>query len=296
MSERPVVFSASSVNAYLDCRLRWYFQYVLMEEGEQSEAQAVGIAVHDYAETLLRAMGLNNQTILTADGTGHTDFDTFWAAEKESASIGSLVAVFITEVLPTYRNPVLIEAPFQIEVNGIPFSGIIDSVDRQDIGLADTEDGLYIGPIQHDPALCKPGRCPGPTGCWCIACERGEHPALRYANILRDLKTTSRRPSPGRYHFNMTGYWLGARELGYEPDIMQLDYIVRTQRPYYWPEVVPAPDENELEAWAAILSAVARGVESGDYSPTGLGTRACVSCPHRAICGPYTRYKEATDA
>jgi hypothetical protein len=37
-------------------------------------------------------------------------------------------------------------------------------------------DGLYIGPIQHDPIMCKPGRCPGDSGCWCADCERGEHP------------------------------------------------------------------------------------------------------------------------
>jgi hypothetical protein len=36
-------------------------------------------------------------------------------------------------------------------------------------------DGVYIGPIQHEPALCKPAQCPGPHGCWCYACEHGVH-------------------------------------------------------------------------------------------------------------------------
>lgn len=36
--------------------------------------------------------------------------------------------------------------------------------------------GVYIGPIPHEQTMCKPGRCPGPLGCWCQACERGEHP------------------------------------------------------------------------------------------------------------------------
>lgn len=39
------------------------------------------------------------------------------------------------------------------------------------------EDGIYIGPIQHDPVMCKPGKCPGPHGCWCAECEKGDHPA-----------------------------------------------------------------------------------------------------------------------
>jgi hypothetical protein len=34
----------------------------------------------------------------------------------------------------------------------------------------------------------------------------------------------------------MIGYWLGAADLGFQPtNIPQLDYIVRTKQPYYWP-------------------------------------------------------------
>ena len=176
----PVVFSASSVSAYIDCHLRWYFTYVLNMEGEQSEQQRVGIAVHDYAEGVLRQMRGDGQAVVVSE-----------------API-ELTGVFNRDILPTYRDPVLIEAAFQIEVNGIPFSGIIDSVDRHDIGVTDEND-------------------------------------LVYTNILRDLKTTGSRPKAGRYHFNMIGYWLGARELGHEPAIMQLDYIIRTLKPYYWP-------------------------------------------------------------
>jgi len=46
------------------------------------------------------------------------------------------------------------------------------------VGLEDVlQDGIYIGPIQHDPVMCKPGKCPGPHGCWCAECEKGDHPA-----------------------------------------------------------------------------------------------------------------------
>jgi hypothetical protein len=241
MSDRPVVFSASSVSAYLDCHLRWFFGYILNEQGEQSEAQRVGIAVHDYAERRLKMI---------------KDPDD-WEGWSASRFLIPLATVFDRDILPTYRDPVLIEAAFQITVNGIPFSGIIDSVDRHDIG---------------EPVL-------------------GIQP---YANILRDLKTTGSRPKAGRYRFNMIGYWLGARELGHEAAIMQLDYIVRTQKPYYWPEVVAAPDEDDIEWFAATLQAVADGVGRADYKPTGVGTRVCSYCPHKAICGPYSRYKEVT--
>jgi len=246
----PVVFSASSVSAYLDCHLRWYFTYVLNMEGEQSEAQRVGIAVHDYAEGVLRQMRGDGQAVVVSE-----------------API-ELTGVFNRDILPTYRDPVLIEAAFQIEVNGIPFSGIIDSVDA-----------LPIVPEEHDfPSY------------WAAEVS-GKYPAAYY--ILRDLKTTGSRPKAGRYRFNMIGYWLGARELGREPAIMQLDYIVRTQKSYYWPEVVAAPNEDDIEWFAATLQAVADGVGRGDYQPTGLGTRVCSYCPHRLICGPFQRYNAA---
>jgi hypothetical protein len=229
---RPVVFSASSVNSYLECHLQWYFTYVLNEQGVESEAQNFGIVLHDAVESILRKT-------LPPDA-----FDDY--------PIKGAVEVFVRDILPTYRNPVLIEAPFQIEVEGIPYSGIIDSVDVQDTPWGDE-------------------------------------------NILRDLKSTGSRPRAGRYVFNMRGYWLGARDLGYEPSGMQLDYIVRTKTPYYWPEVQPIPDDDDLAVFANTLTRVADLVARADYRPTGLGTRSCSSCSYTAICGPYQRYKEVTD-
>jgi len=253
----PVVFSASSVSAYLDCHLRWYFGYVLNEQGEQSEPQRVGIAVHDYAERMLKGLAKVREG-------GHA------RPVPAPTGLADLARVFDRDILRTYRDPVLIEAAFQITVNGIPFSGIIDSVDA-----------LPIVPEEHDfPSY------------WAAEVS-GKYPAAYY--ILRDLKTTGSRPKAGRYRFNMIGYWLGARELGREPAIMQLDYIVRTQKPYYWPEVVAAPDEDDIEWFAATLQSAAEGVERADYAPTGLGTRACSYCGVRGICGPYTRYTANTN-
>ena len=233
---RPVVFSASSVNAYLDCHLRWWFTYVLAKEGEQSEAQRIGVELHDWVETRLKGW--------------HAGVDSFDHAPLE---IRPLTAVFERDILPTYRNPVWVEQEFQIEVDGIPFSGIIDSMDEQDT----------------------------PWG---------------FEDILRDLKSTGSRPKAGKYRFNMVGYWLGGRDLGREAAAIQLDYIVRTKEPYYWPEVQPIPDESDQAIFANTLYQVANSIDRSDYRPTGLGTRACLSCPHAAMCGPYKRYKELTDA
>ena len=246
---RPVVWSASSVNAYTTCHLAWYFEYVLVEPGIVSEPQIVGMAVHDRAEGILRRFREGPPASL--------NYVEFVATGEHT--VVELTDVFLRDILPTYRDPVLIEAPFQIEVDGIPYSGVVDSVDRQDVpGFADEDGKLWP----------------------------------EYANILRDLKTTGKRPRLGKYWFAMIGYFLGARDLGYEIGAIQLDYIVRTKHPYYWPEVVSVPDESDIARWAGELHAVAGGVERADYEPTGLGTYVCRYCPYRGICGPLSRYNK----
>ena len=231
MSERPVVFSASSVNAFQTCHLQWWLTYVAGETGVQSEPQRVGIKLHDFAERSLRNLGTHYTT--------------------DDPEIVDLAKVWNRDILPTYRWPLLIEASFQLEINDIPYSGILDAVDEQDV-------------------------------------PRGS------ALILRDLKSTGSRPSAGKYRFAMTGYMLGAEDLLQRKiDAAQLDWIVRTKHPYYWPEALDPIDDDDINVFAATLETVANGVAQGDYEPTGLGTWACKTCSHRAICGPYQRLEES---
>jgi CRISPR/Cas system-associated exonuclease Cas4 (RecB family) len=112
---------------------------------------------------------------------------------------------------------------------------------------------------------------------------------------LRDLKTTARKPGPGKYRFNMVGYYLGATTMGWDVTALGLDYIVRTKKPYYLPEWQPLPDEDEVAAWAGTLHQVERGIEEGDFPPTGLDGWACKWCAHQSICGPYQAMKEAIE-
>jgi len=65
-----------------------------------------------------------------------------------------------------------------IAIPPVKFSAPAGATDEQ-LEKAATDalvDNVYIGPIRHEPGMCNPGRCPGPNGCWCAACERGEHP------------------------------------------------------------------------------------------------------------------------
>ena len=54
-----------------------------------------------------------------------------------------------------------------------------------------------------------------------------------------------------------------------------------------WPEVVSAPDGDDIAWFASTLEDVADGVGRADYEPTGLlGTIACSYCPDSVSRGP----------
>lgn len=231
---QPVVLSASSATTYIDCHMRWWFEYVLAVPHPPSEAQQVGIDVHERAEAILkRAQGVQLVGVL--------DF-------PPDQTVDQLALIFERDVLPTYETVAMVEQEFQITVNGVPYSGTVDSVDLHRHTWGDEY-------------------------------------------VVRDLKTTSASPGSGRYRFNMIGYWLGVREmLGVEPVGLQLDYIVRTKKPYYKPVYEPAPSEQEVAGWAATLWGVKNGIFHGEFGPTGLGTHVCNWCPFKSECAPYQRY------
>lgn len=224
-----VVYSASSVQTYLDCSLRWWFTYIAAMPQQKSEALETGIAVHEYAEGVLLAK--SGQGI-----TGETSFT------HQDENVTKLCDVFLNEVAPTYGDDVMVETPFRVDVRGVPYSGVIDSID---------------------------------------------------GTLLRDLKTTGSKPSPGRYRRNMIGYYIGAT-IGLDKDIsgLQLDYIVRTKKPYYLPERQEVPTVDEMLNFSDTVEMVAELVEVGDFRPTGLEGSACRWCPYTQVCEPYARMKE----
>jgi hypothetical protein len=247
-----LTLSASSISTYEACHLQWYFTYIEVRPEPYSEPRMVGLAVHEVAEWILK----NNSDSVP-------DFDNM------SEHVASLVEVFTHEVYPTYGDPVLVEAGFELDVLGITYTGFIDSVDEHPI---------------------KPDEDTFPE--YWAAELAGKYP--RAEVTLRDLKTTKSRPRKGKYRDALIGYYLGARELGHEPDSIRLDYIVRTKKPYYWPEEQPVPDDDEIDLWAAQVERVANSITSGDWEATGVGTYVCNYCDHRDICGPNDRFKKMT--
>ena len=254
---RPVVYSASSLQAYQDCSLQWYFQYVAVLPAIPSYEMANGIAVHAAAESVLRAKLVTVELapshpdfVDAADQVAREALAAYRFAMADSpylpdAAGEAQVGVFLRDIAPGVE-PMLVEQAFQLEVNGIPYSGILDWYDK------------------------------------------------RFR--LWDLKTAGSRPSKGRdrYRFNTIGYALGARDVtGAEETGTGLAFIVKTKTPYYWPVESPTVTDDDIDLFAARLEAVAESVERSIWEPDGLFKRGiCKTCPFTANCGPYIRLQE----
>jgi hypothetical protein len=248
--------------------LQWYFSYVLAERGETSLKKVIGAAVHESIEKLLTylvegAVG----PLLDPAAIYQRAFDIELAAgpvklakddgtiEDGRASGLKALETYLRVLVAVDAAPQIskVEEAFEIEVNGIGYSGAIDRLD----------------------ALA------GPEG----------EPQL----ILRDTKVTHSRPRSGKYRLNMIGYALGVEHViaGRMPDLLVLDYIVRTKEPYYWPEYIDPPSDADIGWFAAQLEQAAEGIDAGRFEPLGLsGAFTCAACPHQAICGPYSRLQQ----
>jgi hypothetical protein len=270
-----VTLSASSVSTYLDCHLQWYFTYIEKREEPPDERREVGLEVHDFAEVILKGG-------IPVDEAGPCGICEVVPhspqCPKAGDEVSRLVDVFIDDIYPTYGEPVLIEAAFELDVDGVEYTGFIDSVDFHEPS-ANTDRIQYRGVLSQGvgPAVIE---------------AQTDH--LFGKVILRDLKTTRNRPRAGKYRDPLIGYYLGARELGYPADTLLLDYIVRTRRPYYWPEEQPVPDDDEIDIWAGQVLRVHHLIEEGDWEPTGVGSWVCSWCPWKDICGPYERWSDMT--
>lgn len=216
-----------------------------------------GIAVHAGAEVLLRAQmwdGDPEEAMFSAQAAvvrtlwdeitmGDVRADPKITPIQAEASALLCLDVYRSSVLPTIEHPTGVEVEFQFEVDGWPYSGIIDAL----------------------------------------------------ADDLHDLKTTASRPSNGdRYDVAMTGYALGYRAVtGHAERSIVLDYIVATQKPYYWPIRRDPATDDDIDRFASVVGGVARGIEQGNFRPTGLDKRyECRACPHRETCTYYAALNE----
>lgn len=246
MDESLPVLSASSVNTYLRCGRQWEYAYVYAVKSPPSLRAAIGIAAHEAVETNYRQK-MTTGTDLPVDDVKDAFSDAY--------------------------DRVIVESP--PDKDETPASG-------KDSGMATVE--MYheqVSPTVH-PVLVEEQ----------VQFRINGVPFSGYIDLvdanrtIRDLKTVKSRPSSSDYAFNMVGYAIGFRNLTGETESgVQLDYMVRTKTPYYWPITSTGPvGEASVRQFASVVERAADGIRKGSFPPNGLLSNACSWCGYRKMC------------
>lgn len=108
---------------------------------------------------------------------------------------------------------------------------------------------------------------------------------------LRDLKTTTRKPSEDKHFIAMTGYALGYRHQSGEKETdVVLDYMIRRESrglvsSEYAPVASGGPvNDDAIAAFTETVERVHQAIEAGIFVPTGPQNFACGWCGYRNIC------------
>lgn len=248
MDEIPAtpVLSSSSVNTYLRCGRQWEYAYVYAIKAPPRLRALIGLAAHEAVEVNYR------QKISTG------------------------VDLPVEAVLDAFSDA------FDREVNEIV-------PDKDETPGAGKDSGINTVRVYHtsvsptiQPLLVEQN----------VKFKVNDIPFSGYIDVvdshrkIRDLKTVKSRPSSNDYALNMTAYAIGFRQMTGETETgLQLDYMVRTKTPYYWPvpHDGPVPD-TAINQFASIVTRVADGISKGSFPSNGIQSNACSWCGYRSVC------------
>lgn len=110
--------------------------------------------------------------------------------------------------------------------------------------------------------------------------------------VVRDTKTTKRKPREDAYVLAMTGYALSQRQRTgeVEGDVV-LDYLVATKEPQYKEIRYGGPvSDDQIRKFATVVRSVGDSIKAGRFPPNGLVSGACSWCGYKEICPAYVSY------
>lgn len=248
------VLSASSVTTFLRCGQQWFFAYVAGVKSPPSLKAARGIAAHKAVEV---DMVSKMETGLDIDEADMVDaYSTSFDAEVANGyrtdpgvTVGEIKDKGV-ELVQLYRREVAPNIePLAVEM---PIRFKINDIN-------------WSGQID----LVEAGGAGRP--------------------VVRDTKTTGRKPSPDSYLLAMTGYAIGARrELGeVEADVV-LDYLVALKTPKYHEIRYGGPvTDEQIAQFAGVVGSVDQAIRAGRFVPNGLVSGACSWCGFKPMCPAY---------
>ncbi len=243
--ELTATVSASRLNTFLSCRLKFYFRYVLRLVKPSNPGMFVGRAVHFALQrwSLGRWRGQQpdkealKEDFLAEWAASQTDHPVSWDADEEAEQkkAWNLVEMYLQETpIPTAEKPEAVEVRVEADLakHGLPsLVGVID--------------------------LVRPGGC------------------------IVDFKTTASSPQVEqaihRNESQLTAYGIlyeeatGKKESGF-----QLHHLVKTKAPKLVVVETPPTSEHQKTKLFRAMESYVDGVERGDFVPSpGLQCAAC---------------------
>lgn len=250
------VVSASRLNCFHTCRLKFYFRYVLELAKPSTAALFVGKAVHAVLQQWSMARWRGKLPDAESLKPGFTldwanrqeDEPVKWKADEEKEQqekAWGLVEMYLRDTpIPAAEKPEAVEVRVEASLakHGLPtLVGIID--------------------------LVRPG-----------------------GNIV-DFKTAAATPSSEqaiqRNETQLSAYGLLYREAtGHRESGFELHHLVKTKTPKLVVSEVPATTDREKTKLFRLIESFVDGVERGDYVPArGM---QCVACEFFSECAAWT--------
>ena len=253
----PVVLSGSSINTFLRCGQQWYFAYIEKLKSPPNLKQVVGIATHravevNMAQKVTTKLDLPVSDVLDAFSESY-DSQLPEVEDDDDPGEAKDSGIAITRLYQTEVAPPI--QPLWVEQE-IQFA-INGQPYSGVIDLVEEREGVF-----------------GP-----------EH-------IIRDTKTTGRKPTGEGHAIAMTGYAVAFRhKTGMKESDIALDYLVRTKKPYYLEVKNSGPiADDAIAQFGSIVGAVGKAIEAESFVPNGLQNNACSWCGYTAVCPAYQRF------
>jgi DNA helicase-2/ATP-dependent DNA helicase PcrA len=265
-----LALSASDVETYRGCPLRYKYARVLRIPTEQTQNQRFGIVVHQVLERYHSTSGetLAQLLELLEQSWRRSGFGTDDEHERELYGKARAALTRYHERLHGQQSsePVWFERPFSFRLGPHHLRGRVDRVDRLG-GAAAAGDGAVAGDASAGPAEAG---CSGKDG-------DGDGDGDEYELI--DYKTS--RPKSAEQLENdiqLSLYALAARESwGLEASRQAYYYVLDDLK-------VPVPrDDRDAEAVEEIVLAAGEGILAERFEPTP-SLAACSLCDYRIVC------------
>ena len=249
IQELQTTVSASRLNCFHSCRLKFYYRYVAELKKPATRALHVGKTVHAVLQEWNKARWRQETP---TEESFKAAFDTAWAAEQSEAQVdwkgeedkqkglawAVLLTYFANTTVPPTEKPQGVEVGLEAKLEGLPtLVGIID--------------------------LVRPG------------------------GIVVDFKTTSVTPDPERaLHQNMlqlTCYGLLYRHsTGEEEQGFELHHLVKTKIPKLVVTKASAITAEQEQQLYRVIESYVEGVEREDFVPSA--GMQCLSCEYFNEC------------